>query len=282
MRAGSAALLALALSACSTTSASPPRSAVTTAPPAASATSSPATAPASPRQQRYERAVLADRPSGLWTLTDVAGLRAGDAVVDASAAAADGSLVEGTVRATTGPGGETAARFVGTGRIVTPVGTLLRPGRPFTIELYFRADDCTRHWTQVAGTATYTRTGRQGVNVLHYPRSSSTPCHLAVEFWRNDRYVGGCGPSAVARVGAWLHFAVAYDGRVARCYVGGALIGTSVVPDFGFGATVPFGIGGAGEGYAGTLDSGSLADVAVYSRALAAPVLRRHAAAMSP
>jgi hypothetical protein len=282
MRAAWGALLVVTLSACSATSAQPPASGGASPQPTASRASAAASPTASAAQQHYARAVLADRPSGLWTLADTTGLRPGDAVEDASPAVADGRLVEGTMLPTTGPGRETAARFVGTGRIVTPVGPLLRPGRPFTVELFFRADDCSRHWTQVAGTATYDRNGREGVNVLHYPRSSSTPCHLAVEFWRHDRYVGGCGPNAVARPGVWLHFAVTYDGRAVRCFLGGALIGTSTVPDFGFGPTVPFGIGGAGDGYAGTLDSGSLADVAVYGRALSAQVLRRHVAAMSP
>jgi hypothetical protein len=221
-----------------------------------------------------------DRPAGLWTLADLQGVHAGDAIEEASGAARDGRLVEGGVVSTIGPGHEPAARFTGKGRIVTPLVGALRPGRPFTLEFFFRADDCTRHWTQVAGTASYNNSGRQGVNVLHYPRWFSTGCHLAVEFWSNDHYVGGCGPRAVAHTGTWLHFAVTYDGRTARCYADAKLVGTSTVPTFGYAAGTPVGIGGAGSGYAGTLDSGSLADVAVYPRALSAAALHKHLLAM--
>lgn len=229
-------------------------------------------------QGRYVAAVLADRPLGLWALSDVAA-KAGDAVLDSSPFARDALVVEGGIGATAGPLGQRAARFDGQGRIVTSLAGALRPGRPFTIEFFFRPDSCTRRWTQVVGTAAYDARGREGVNLLHYPRYFPTGCRLAVEFWRDDRYTGGCGPPAVARTGAWLHFATTYDGRVVRCYANGRPSGSSPVAGFGFTPTSRFGIGGAGSGYAGTLDSGSLADVAVYGRALPAAAVLRHAAA---
>lgn len=240
--------------------------------------SDPANAPSVPatRQQRYVDAVLADRPQGLWTLAD-ARANAGDAVIDSSPFARDALVVDGPITTTRGPLGAPAARFDGRGRVLTPLVGALRPGRPFTLEFLFRPDSCTRRWTQVAGTAAYDARGREGVNLLHYPQFFPTGCRLALEFWQQDRYTGGCGPPAVARAGSWLHFAASYDGRTVRCYTGGRLSGASSVRGFGFSPTSAFGIGGAGSGYAGTLDSGSLADVAVYGYALTADAVLRHA-----
>jgi hypothetical protein len=250
------------------------------APSSPAATSTASAGPAAPtRQERYVAAVLADRPVGLWALTDVAGTKAGDAVVDSSSAARDALVVEGAIGTTAGPLGVVSGRFDGHGRIVTPVVGALRPGRPFTLEFFFRPDSCTRHWTQVVGTASYGARGREGVNLLHYPKFFPTGCRLAVEFWLHDRYTGGCGPPAVTRPGAWLHFAAAYDGRTVRCYAGGRPSGSSPVQGFGYVPTASFGIGGAGSGYAGTLDSGSLADVALYDRVLSPAAVLQHARA---
>ena len=264
--------LALAVTGCSTSV--EPRTSARPTPSAAAA--SPVATPAA---DGYADAVLADRPLGLWPLADASEARPGQAVEDRSPRVGDATLVEGRVGRTTGPLGAHAAAFNGTGRLVTPLVDVLRSGRPFTIELFFRPDDCTRHWTQVVGTAAYTAAGRQGVNVLHYPRFFPAGCHLAVEFWRDDRYTGGCGLPAVTRTGSWVHFAVTYDGRTARCYLDARPVSVSKVAGFGSDPTAPFGIGGAGSGYAGTLDSGSLAHVAVYDRALAPSQLRRHVAA---
>jgi hypothetical protein len=268
-RVACAALLALAVTGCS--QGTPKQS---TRPIAAV---SPAAVVAPPTRVSYERTLLADHPGGLWTLQDIGGSTARDLTVHHE----DGQVVEGRIETTDGPGGGTAARFVGTGRIVTPLVGVLRPGRPFTLEFAFRADDCSRQWTQVLGTASYTGRGRQGVNVLHYPRFLPTGCHVAVEFWKDDHYTGGCGSASVARTGVWVHFAAAYDGRTVSCYTDGRRVGSSPVKSFGFAPDSAFGIGGAGSGYAGTLDSGSLSDVAVYPRAVPGTTLQRHARALA-
>ncbi|MCW2570762.1 MAG: Concanavalin A-like lectin/glucanase superfamily [Frankiales bacterium] len=271
------ALLLVSVTACAGSSS--PSAPATTAAPVATSTPS-GSAAALSRQQVYQSRVLADRPLGLWTLRDVAGITAGGAVEDAGPSAADAVVVEGGILATSGPAGLPAAKFTGKGRIVTPLVNALRPGRPFTVEFLFRADDCTRNWTQVAGTASYNALGRQGVNVLHYPRFVPDGCHVAVEFWKDNHYSGGCGLGATTHTGTWRHVALTYDGKTARCYASGRLVGTSPVPSFGFVQGTAFGIGGSGPGYSGTLDSGSLADVAVYARALPAAVLQADAKAI--
>jgi hypothetical protein len=267
-----AAVLVLGLAGCSSDAADASRP-----PPSPSATTAtPTSAPTA--QGRYAAVVLGDRPVGFWPLADAAGARVGDGVLDASPHLADGTVVDGGLRETVGPLGQQAVQFTGAGRVLTPLRGALRPGRKISSRLNGRPDDCTRHWTQVLGTASYGAHGRQGVNVLHYPRFFSTGCHLAVEFWKDDRYQAGCGPGAVSRTGSWLYMALTYDGRTARCYANGRPAGTAVVPAFGV-EDDEFGIGGAGSGYAGTLDSGSLADVAVYGTALSATSVLRHAAA---
>jgi hypothetical protein len=274
-------LAACALVACSTGSAAPNDGtlAPTTASPAPP-TPSAAPWPGRPALTAYDRAVLADGPVAVWPLDDLGAAAPGATARPLGPVGRAAELVEGRVADARGPdlgsGPVGAARFEGRGRLVTNVRSQVAPGRAFTLEFFFRPDDCTRNWTQVAGTASYDERGRQGVNVLHYPRFWPNGCRLAVEFWEDDRYQGGCGSPAVVSTGRWTHFVLTYDGRSARCYADGALLDEDEVTGFGRGRRTPLGIGGAGSGYGGSLDSGSLASVAFYARALTPAQVKAH------
>lgn len=265
-----AVVLAAALSGCSAASSSSP------APAAA-----PSPTPAQP-QSAYERAVLADGPVGFWPLRDATS--ASTSVSDLVPGKRPARVVDGPLRTTTGPvlGSfrTTAVTFDGAAHIRTRVRTPFQPGHPFTVEMLFRADACTERWTQVVGTGTFGEDGRGGVNFLHYPRGFQTECHLAVEFWGQDRYAGGCGTREPTVAGKWILFATTFDGRVARCYVDGHEIGLAAVGRYSAGDRTPFGIGASGDRYAGAFDSGSLAGVVVYDRALDGNRLMVHAAAV--
>jgi hypothetical protein len=225
----------------------------------------------------HDALIANDRPLGYWPLSDAGSSLDGQLAQDLSQSRHPARLVGTRVDTTPGPLGAPAARFDGRGRFATTVTTAALGA--FTMEFFFRADSCTRSWTQVAGTAVFDSRGRQGVNLLHYPAFWPTGCHLAAEFWRNDRYQGGCGTHSSVQTGVWLHFALTYDGRTARCYVDGRQASAGLITPGYAPPAAPFGIGGAGSGYGGPLDSGSLSSVAVYGRALTAAQVRRHAGA---
>ena len=237
------------------------------------------TAPASPPPVNdYQQTVLADGAVHLWPLDDAAGAEEGAKVADVAGGTGGGRVVGPVVQATNGPlPGRKAVQFTGSGKVETRSTGILLPGRPFTMEFFFRADGCTRTWTQVAGNATYDATGRNGVNVLHYPKFFQSQCQLAVEFWGNGRFTGGCGTPTPTVRGRWFLFAMTYDGHDAQCFVDGHAVARSRVRSFAVSDLTFFGIGGSGGGYAGPLDSGSMADVALYKRALSGGQLARHA-----
>jgi hypothetical protein len=217
---------------------------------------------------------LKDRASHVWTLD-----RPGSTtLVDLLPATYPTRLVGKPPFLTTGPGGSSAARFQGSGRYVTPVPAAeVGPGRAFSIEFAFRSDDCTHHWSHVLGTGVLTSGGRQGLNVLHYPAAFSTPCRMAFEFWKNGAYKGGCSTPNPLADGRWELYAMTFDGTVATCWNNGRKVGSSTPGDWTSPLGQDFGIGGAPAGYGGSLDSGSLADVALYRSALTPAQVALHA-----
>jgi hypothetical protein len=222
-------------------------------------------------------AQLRDRASHVWTLG-----RSGSTAVDLVPADYPTRLVGKAPLLTSGPGGSTAARFQGSGRYVTPVAAAeVGPGRAFTVEFAFRSDDCTHHWSHVLGTGMLTSAGRQGLNVLHYPASFMTPCRMAFEFWKDGAYKGGCSTPNPLADGRWELYAMTYDGRTATCFNDGRKVGTSKPGAWTSPVGQDFGIGGAPAGYGGSLDSGSLADVALYRSALTPAQVAQHARLLS-
>jgi hypothetical protein len=231
----------------------------------------------------YEQAVLDSGATALWSFRDATGLSARDEIADLttgqSGGQGAGTVIGGTIALTTGPEGTTAARFLRSGRVVTPVTSGLSSSTPFSIELDLRADLCVSAWGRVLGTTSLPTTGREGFELLHFPKQFKvSPCRFGVEFWHLNHYVGGCHPKAAPVVGAWTHWAIVYaSGRVA-CYANGALIessaltGTKVFRQLG-----PLGLGGSGSGFQGPLDGASIGEVAFYRRALSAAEVRQHA-----
>lgn len=230
----------------------------------------------------YAQRVLAARPLGYWPLTDVpAAMVLGDESIDLTSTAGPAVNADGRVDRTEGPmlDGQTtsAASFRASGRLVTGLEQGLSSSRPFTLELWFRADGCTGSWGRIAGTEVADAGGREGFNLFHYPVSASQACRVGAEVWEGGRYVVGCPGGAPAPTGKWQHFAVTWDGRQMRCFAGGEPYGRQSRTNAQFAQRGPLGIGSTGTGNGGQLGAGSIAQVAAYDRALPAEVLRSRA-----
>ncbi|MCU1432328.1 MAG: Concanavalin A-like lectin/glucanase superfamily [Actinotalea sp.] len=279
-------LAALLLTACSSGDAArpgqggAPLSSTGLSPPASPATTTPSPAATGLQPTGYESEALALGAVGLWPLRDVpaqmtlgqrvAGFGAGGAAVN----------VDGRIDGTDAPpqlGRGRAARFASAGRLVTGVADGLTSDRAFTVELWFRADDCTRSWGRIAGTETAGARGREGVNVFHYPAGTRRSCRLGVEVWDRDRFVVGCPEGAPAPDGVWQHVAVTWSQGDLSCYVGGRRVDGQRRPAAVFRQSAPFGIGATGTASGGILAAGSVAQVAIYGRALSPDELRRRA-----
>jgi hypothetical protein len=228
-----------------------------------------------------QTAQLADGATHLWPL---AGAPAGvGAVKDLGRAALDGTVKGGKVISTTGPvAGTSGAQFTGAGFIATPVpAASVGMDRTFTIEFAFRSDNCSKHWSNALGTGAFVDGKRLGLNVLHYPRDFDSPCRMAFEFWNAGRYSTGCSTPQAIKVGTWEFYALTWDGTTATCWANGKNVGALKGAKWTSQKGTPFGIGGAGSGWGGALDSGSIADVALYPTVLAPAVLATHSRALA-
>lgn len=227
----------------------------------------------------YEKAVVADGATALWSFRDATGLSARDEVADLTAARSAGTVIGGTIAPTTGPEGRTAARFLRSGRVVTPITSGLASSDTFSIELDLRADTCVSAWGRVLGTTSLPSSGREGFELLHFPKQFPvSPCRFGVEFWHLNHYVGGCHPKSPPVAGTWAHWAVVYTPGRVSCYTDGVLFGTGVLGGSKvFRQLGPLGLGGSGSGFQGPLDGASLGEVAFYRRALSRAEVVRHA-----
>ncbi|MFN2539726.1 MAG: LamG-like jellyroll fold domain-containing protein [Mycobacteriales bacterium] len=239
---------------------------------------SPAAPPLSP-SSLYEKAVVADGAAALWSFRDATGLSARDEVADLTDGRAAGTVIGGTIAETTGPEGAPAARFLRSGRVVTPVTTGLTSSDTFSIELDLRADSCVSAWGRVLGTTSLASTGREGFELLHFPKQFAvSPCRFGVEFWHLNHYLGGCHPKGPAAVGVWTHWAIVYAAGRVSCYANGTLFQSGVLRGTKlFRQLGPLGLGGSGSGFQGPLDGASLGEVAFYRRALSPVEVERHA-----
>lgn len=257
-----AVVLALTLASCSHSSNDKPR-----------------TSPSLGAPLPYEAAVLADGPSGLWPLRDADGLNARDEVANLAPTGSVANVVGGTISGTSSPGGARGAVFVRGGRIVTGVTSGIESTAPWSLEMTLRADACTSAWGRVVGTTAQTETGREGLDVLHFPAQFQlSPCRLGVELWHRGAYLAGCHPAGVPALGRWLHLAITYSGRRLTCYENGYQVGTQLLAvAAAYAQPGPLGIGGSGSGFQGPLDGMSISEVAYYDHALSVAQVRAHA-----
>ena len=239
----------------------------------------PITAKALTPTSPYEKAVVADGATALWSFRDATGLSARDEVADLSAAKGAATVIGGTIAQTTGPEGAPAAQFLRSGRVVTPITTGLTSTDAFSLELDLRADACVSAWGRVLGTTTHATDGREGFELLHFPKQFKvSPCRFGVEFWHHNRYVGGCHPKNPPVAGFWAHWSVVYAKKRVSCYVNGTLFQSSPLEGAKvFSQLGPLGLGGSGSGFQGPLDGASLGEVAFYRRALTRAEVERHA-----
>jgi hypothetical protein len=227
----------------------------------------------------YEQAAVSDGATALWSLRDANGLSAKDEVADLTGGTSAGTVIGGTIAQTTGPTGQPAAQFLRSGRIVTPVTSGLASTDAFTVELDLRADACVSAWGRVLGTTSLPRSGREGFELLHFPKQFAvSPCRFGVEFWHLNHYVGGCHPKTAPVADVWTHWSVVYAAGHVTCYQDGIRFETNrlVAPGL-FRQLGPLGIGGSGSGFQGPLDGASISEVALYGRALGPADVLRHA-----
>ena len=227
----------------------------------------------------YEQAVVKDGATALWSLRDATGLSSQDEVADLVGGASAGTVVGGTIAETTGPEGGVAARFLRSGRVVTPITSGLASTDAFTVELDLRADACVSAWGRVLGTTSLPRSGREGFELLHFPRQFAvSPCRFGVEFWHLNHYLGGCHPKTPPVTDVWTHWSVVYAAGRVTCYQNGARFeSTRLSAPRVFRQLGPLGIGGSGSGFQGPLDGASVSEVAFYRRALTPAEVQRHA-----
>jgi hypothetical protein len=234
----------------------------------------------------YEKAVLDAGATALWTFRDASALSSQDEVADLAGGGSAGTVIGGTIAQTTGPEGTVAARFLRSGRVVTPVTSGLSSADAFSIELDLRADACVSAWGRVLGTTSLPRSGREGFELLHFPKQFSiSPCRFGAELWHLDKYVGGCHPKTAPVTDVWAHWAIVYASGRLSCYQDGRLFESSrLTPPRVFRQLGPLGIGGSGSGFQGPLDGASVGEVAFYRRALTAADVAQHArlARMAP
>lgn len=245
-------------------------------------TQEPAVRPAQPLTATgaYEQAVVDDGAAALWSFRDATDLASQDEVADLTTSKSSAVVVGGTIAPTRSPSGVVAAQFLRSGRVVTPVASGLAGSNAFSIELDLRHDRCVDAWGRVLGTSSLPKSGREGFELLHYPRLfSQSACRFGVEFWHLNRYLGGCSPQQRPAVGVWDHWAVVYAAGRVTCYLNGVRFASEVLrAPRTFSQLGPLGIGGSGSGFQGPLDGASIAEVALYRRALDPTEVVQHAA----
>lgn len=276
------ALGSLALSGCSST---PVRTALPTA---GTAAATPTTVPSVLTAQergrlrgalsgrRYERAVLADRPVGLWPLvTD-------DVTLSLTGPAGDARLGGPEPQAVTGPvlrgEGRPASHFDGATFVSTPVALGSAAAPQWSLEFWYMPDACGTAYRQIASTAaSRTRATRTGINVFAYPKEARTPCRVGAEIWQDGTFRGGCAQPSTSAPG-WHHYVITRGPTSLSCWVDGVPANRGTVT-----AALPAGSDrwGIGDSAAGTDPGarvvGGLADVALYDRVLPAATIAAHA-----
>ena len=224
----------------------------------------------------YAAAALQQGATSLWSLDDSDRLSSGRTVANAGRSGGTAKVVGGTIAQTKGPNGRQAAQFFRSGRLLTGLTSGLSGKDTFTLAMTLRTDVCGDAWGRVVGTTALLPTGREGIDVVHFPRGfKKSPCKLSVEIWHSGRYIGGCSPVVPAPPTVWTQWTIVHQPGLITCYIDGKRVGGQRVDDLAVGQPSPLGIGGSGSGWEGPLDGVSLQDVTVFPRALTLPEVTR-------
>lgn len=238
----------------------------------------------------YEQLVRASRPVGYWPLgpDQVAPDPLAAPPTDGTSGAG-GLVLEGAVRSVPGPvldgTATTAAAFDGVGRAVSTLPPRLSARNAFSVELWVAPGPCNGSYGRIVGTEAYGPRGRDGLSFFHYPRQAraAVRCRLGIEMWHANRFEVGCPGVAPATAGRWTHLALTYSpGARPTCYVDGDAVrasGPRRAP-YSFEQIAPFGLGGSGSGFGGSLATGAVAQVAVYDRPLSTVEIASRAKAL--
>lgn len=255
--------------------------------PAADSRPAPSTSATATAPSAYAERVLADAPRALWTLGALAEVGPDLIAADLGSQELHAYLVGEAPAPATGPrfphGPTAASRFDGTGVLRTPLSRGFTGREPFTVEVWLRTERCAEDYQHLAGTARVRpRVGREGLDIVTFPGSTSTSCGVGAEWWSGGVFRGGCRLPERQSEGTWAHVAFTYANRTMRCYADGQILDEGAVrpaevPDGGV-----FGIGGTGSGYGRPVGTVSMSHLAVYDRALPAEALAAHVAAAGP
>jgi RHS repeat-associated protein len=237
----------------------------------------------------YRSVVLDDRPTGYWPLGETSGTAAAN--VAAEVPGQYDALYQGAVLGEPGAlaaSGDTAARFTGTnGSIVRLPDNVLNRSQGMTVELWFKANPGAKG-VVVSTQERALESGSWGVtsSVVRVSAGGRLVAHLPTT-------EGCCSVSTVGRVdnGQWHHVVLTGELDVQRLYLDGAFVGEDIGGELSIaddthaflGTGWLFGIDGPG----GVIDkylpfTGSIDEVAYYSRPLGQTEVAEHWAARMP
>ncbi|RYD37389.1 MAG: LamG domain-containing protein, partial [Verrucomicrobiaceae bacterium] len=229
----------------------------------------------------YPDEILADKPLGYWRLgeTGTAPEILPVANLGSAGAEAAGAYTNFVLTGQPGAlaaGGNTAAKFTGTGHVNIPWVESINPSGPFTVEA----------WINTAGPITDFFSPLSSINFSEASRAGWQIYQTPTNQWEfrvgNDQaaaYVATATGGTVTP-GTWTHLAAVYDGANIILYINGVAVDTKpLTGPFSPNTATPLGIAarilptGVDRYLASTMD-----EVAIYPSALSAAVIASHTA----
>jgi hypothetical protein len=215
----------------------------------------------------YASIVMATTPTAFWPLNEVAGPTA----FNVSGSGPNGTYSSsGVTYGDPGPAGNQIVTVDGSsGKVTIPYSTTLNPNGPFTVEA----------WLNPAAVSASLLCAVSSVNVTS-PRQGWL-IYESTAGWEFRTYNTNTTAFAVDIAGGtptvsqWDHVAAVWDGSKGYLYVNGVLKNTSVATNYVANGSTPFTIGTRSD--SAFTWSGSVGDVAFYSRALAPREIVSHA-----